>query len=96
MSQNGELRREDKCAIIEPNNTSDNKRRKITMDDCLDHEHNNKWILSENTYIKHVLTGLCLDGTGATHNKDVYAAQCTKSRAQRWQFDYYVGKTVPK
>ncbi|KAF7995163.1 hypothetical protein HCN44_004635 [Aphidius gifuensis] len=90
LSNAGELRRDETCAIVKDEDVDEAKISTVKMIECDSKSENNKWILTKNGNIVHVISGLCLDGTDIQDESDLFVKTCTDTTNQMWDFDYYV------
>lgn len=90
MSNTGELRRDETCAVVKHEDVDEKRHSTVKMTECDSKSKNNKWILTKNGKIIHVISGLCLDGTDIQDESDLFVRPCTDTSNQIWDFDYYV------
>lgn len=86
LSNSGELRKEETCAILEDNQKSYTQ---IQMTECNNEIDGKDWILTNDGRIIHVESGLCLDGTGLHSDENVRATNCANVPGQFWKFEFY-------
>ncbi|XP_014475958.1 PREDICTED: polypeptide N-acetylgalactosaminyltransferase 1 isoform X2 [Dinoponera quadriceps] len=94
LSNSGELRRDDSCARVDADNSKVHV--PVEMFDCNIEKGGKEWMLTKDSKIVHVETGLCLDGTQVQSEEDVFATACADVPNQFWKFDFYNRKILPK
>ncbi|XP_011301434.1 polypeptide N-acetylgalactosaminyltransferase 1 [Fopius arisanus] len=95
LSNAGELRRDEICAVVNLEDVM-SRRAKVKMIDCRERGDEKEWILTDSGNLVHASTGLCLDGTGLTPKTDVYVAPCSNVLGQFWQFEFYSDSVTPR
>ena len=59
------------------------------MTACHGRGGNQEWELSNGGQLKHVKTGLCLDGGEGVAGSEVVLDKCGGGKSQVWVFDFY-------
>lgn len=92
LSKSGELRREETCGRIL--DIDSKPYAQVQMSDCNIEKDEKKWVLTKEGRIRHVETGLCLDGTKLHNDENVQATLCSDVPDQFWKFDFYSNKAL--